>query len=144
MHIRPGGPEDIAACAAIWLEASLAGHGFIPAAFWRENRRAMEETYLPQAGLLIAEEGGQLVGFSAVCGETLAALFVLPALWGRGVGKALLLRAREGRSRLELAVYCKNARAVSFYTATGFVPGEERLCPHTGERERVMVWTKPD
>jgi len=89
------------------------------------------------AEVLIAEEGGQAVGFALFFhnfstflgrpGIYLEDLFVRPSHRGRGHGKALLVRLAEiaverGCGRLEWAVLNWNTPAIDFYRALGAVP----------------------
>lgn len=94
----------------------------------------------PPAEVLIAEDGGQPVGFAlffqnystflAQPGIYLEDLFVIPAARGRGVGRILLKRLAElsierGCGRLEWAVLDWNAPAIGFYRRMGAVPMED-------------------
>ena len=136
--------SDYELCADIWLESSLAAHGFISAAFWRDHRSAMAQRYLPESAVYLAveENSGRILGFAALDGSCLAALFVRPADQGRGAGQALLKFLLTDAAELSLAVYLKNTRAIAFYKRHGFEAGEERVCPHTGETEMTMSWHK--
>lgn len=128
------------ACADIWLAASLAAHDFIPRPYWEGNRQAMAERYLPASVVRTAFRDGAIVGFSAVRGDALEALFVHPDYWNRGVGKELLGALFTEHARLELNVYTNNQRAVDFYRRAGFRETARGLCPHTGEPEATMEW----
>ncbi len=134
--------SEIETCADIWLQASLAAHDFVAPDFWREHYDAMKEQYLPGSDVYLAKEDGTVLGFAAVSQEALAALFVLPACWGKGVGSGLLRHVRGMHEELTLAVYSKNSRAVSFYLHHGFTVSKEQTCPHTGEPELLMLWKK--
>ena len=92
--------------------------------------------------MLLAEEQGELLGYIA-CGENrdaaaepavaeLRNMFVAPASWRRGVGRALVdaalaeLRGR-GYSEVTLWSFAANDRANAFYEAIGFTrDGAER------------------
>jgi L-amino acid N-acyltransferase YncA len=92
--------------------------------------------------MLMAEENGELLGFSA-CGESrdedaapgvgeVRSFFVAAGLWGRGVGRALMsavldsLRKR-GCTEATLWSFAANERANRFYEAHGFTrDGAER------------------
>lgn len=78
--------------------------------------------------VIVAEMGGEVVGFAAVVGGELDGLFVEPDLWGSGIGKVLVNAAvQEARKRgLALRVIA-NPRARRFYEGCGFsVEGEEQ------------------
>ena len=92
------------------------------------------------AETLIAEDGGQPVGFAlffhsfstflAQPGLYLEDLFVIPARRGAGIGRALLERLAQvavnrGCGRLEWAVLDWNKDAIRFYERLGAKPNSE-------------------
>jgi L-amino acid N-acyltransferase YncA len=95
-----------------------------------------------EVSMLMAEEDGELLGFSA-CGESrdedaapgvgeVRSFFVAAGLWGRGVGRALMsavLDSLRERGCTEATVwsFAANERANRFYEAHGFTrDGAER------------------
>jgi ribosomal protein S18 acetylase RimI-like enzyme len=100
---------------------------------WRQLLGALE----PPEAVLVAEDEGAVVGFAStlasrdedaahLTGE-LAALYVSPSCWDRGVGQELLGRAvahlaRAGFTTATLWVLETNARARRFYAAAGWSP----------------------
>jgi len=123
------------------------------AAICTGTREALGEALFgahPAADVLVARVDGAVAGFAlffptfstflAQRGLWLEDLFVVPAMRGRGVGRALLAAvagvARERRcGRLEWAVLDWNAPAIGFYEGLGatLMP-EWRLARVTGER----------
>jgi GNAT superfamily N-acetyltransferase len=98
-------------------------------AFFRENVFQTSEVWL-------AEAGTQLIGFAGVRPVWLDHLYVDPGWHGRGVGTALLSRARDNRRELNLWTFQKNAKARHFYEGQGFRlvaltngSGNEERCP---------------
>jgi GNAT superfamily N-acetyltransferase len=94
----------------------------------------------PFAEVIIADFDGQPAGFAlffhnystfrARPGIYLEDLFVLPALRGKGIGKALLkelarLAVERGCARLEWSVLDWNSPAIEFYRSLGAEPQEE-------------------
>ncbi|OXS28080.1 MAG: hypothetical protein BCS36_01780 [Desulfovibrio sp. MES5] len=138
-------PADYAACADIWLEASLLAHDFVDPALWSAQREAMARHYLPASQVTLFRGADRPIAFAAVCrpeGEDLlAALFVAPAYWRKGIGSALLRHVLGGRNRLRLDVYRANTGALAFYKSMGFAPVGESLCGHTGQLQIAMLWT---
>ena len=57
-----------------------------------------------------------------------------------GIGKSLLDYIKDKKVRLQLNVYQKNVRAMSFYQREGFAIQSERMDEFTGETEYVMDW----
>lgn len=88
------------------------------------------EEYLEERGRSwVCEIDGRVVGFSAAdrTDASIWALFVLPALEGRGIGKELLRLATEwlfglGHRRVTLTTTA-GTRAERFYRARGWEPG---------------------
>ena len=134
----------------LWFDAAHAGfdpllprgHAY-PAArpgFWEEL------VSNPAVTVLMAEEDGELLGYMA-CGENrdpdaapevaeLRNMFVAPASWRRGVGRALVdagldaLR-RRGYPEVTLWSFAANDGANAFYEACGFTrDGAERTQEH--------------
>lgn len=140
--IRPFAPHDMDAVLDVWLSASIAAHDFVAADFWQSQREAMRDIYLPSAEVHVDDDGTAVTGFSALLGDTLAALFVAPAHQGRGIGQRLMAHAQSLRQSLQLAVYTANVRSVAFYRAQGFVVASERRDAATGQPEYVMRWTR--
>jgi len=94
----------------------------------------------PFAEVIIADFDGQPAGFAlffhnystfrARPGIYLEDLYVLPALRGKGIGKALLkelarLAVERGCARLEWSVLDWNSPAIEFYKSLGAQPQEE-------------------
>lgn len=138
--IREFQTGDLERVAEIWLAANTQAHGFISRAYW-EGRLETVRGLLLQAELYVWQaESGALQGFIGLSGEHIEGLFVWPPAQGRGIGKALLDRAREAHGRLTLNVYRKNERAAAFYRREGFRTVGQGLDEATGEAEDLMTW----
>ena len=138
--IREFQKGDLERVAEIWLAANTQAHGFISRAYW-EGRLETVRGLLLQAELYVWQaESGALQGFIGLSGEHIEGLFVWPPAQGRGIGKALLDRAKNSRRRLTLNVYRKNERAAAFYRREGFQVRGEGVDGNTGEPEYTMVW----
>lgn len=74
----------------------------------------------PQSELWIAEVHGVPVGFAALNGTWLDHLYLEPAHQGRGIGEALLAKAKRRRPQLDLRVFEQNTGARAFYARQGF------------------------
>lgn len=125
----------------IWLSGNLEAHGFIPAAYWRENCSAVREM-LPRAELLVCDNGGGPLGFLGLHGGDILGLFVHSAARGQGIGHALLEAAKERRGELQLHVYRENRRARRFYEREGFLLLREETDPDTGAADLTLRWTR--
>lgn len=82
--------------------------------------------YLPQGQIangqvIVAEIGGDIVGFAAVVSGELDGLFIEPDLWGHGIGRTLVDAAtHEARKRGLALKVIANPRARHFYENCGF------------------------
>ncbi|WP_444677156.1 GNAT family N-acetyltransferase [Halomonas sp. E19] len=112
--IRCAVASDIPSLVDIWLRASRQAHGFIPAEFWAQRAEAMAQHYLPGAETYVLEVGGRAIGFAALQGDHLEALFIDPEVQSFGHGTHLMAHAMARRERITLCVYSRNVRAVSF------------------------------
>ncbi|MDO2947054.1 GNAT family N-acetyltransferase [Aeromonas simiae] len=130
--IRLGVEKDMDAVLEIWLLASLQSHDFVNASSWWQVQEDLRVRYLEQSTIWVCEERGELLGFMALADDYLAALFVRPDRQGRGVGHALLTKAKGLLSELRAKVYVENDEAVRFYRHHGFVIEGEELDPMTG------------
>jgi GNAT superfamily N-acetyltransferase len=157
MRVRRGRPDDAGSIAQVHLGtwqvaydhvfggerlAALADQLAAREARWR--RRLGEDG---EATTFVAEDEGELVGFASVgpsrdrdAGESgeLYAIYVSPAAWGRGAGRALLAAATEkltadGYADAILWVLEDNPRARGFYEAAGWrTDGGRKLETHLG------------
>jgi len=87
----------------------------------------------------VAQRDGEIVGFIALAGGFIGALFVDPAHHRAGVGRALLEDARRRRATLEVEVYAKNSLARAFYARLGFVACGERASDDRGRRHALIA-----
>lgn len=153
--IRPEEPGDAAAIAAVHVRSWRSGYaGIIPDErlallnpdTWAQRRRDLG-TAAPDHPFrtLLAEDAAGVAGFTTfgpyrieqdrdrldhAYGEVVA-LYVDPARWGTGVGRALFTAARAGLAEhgwaeLRLWVLAENLRGRSFYERSGLVADGER------------------
>jgi GNAT superfamily N-acetyltransferase len=101
------------------------------------------------AGLWVAERGGEIVGLAVRIGSELRDLYVVPEAWGTGVARSLVdavfnaMRA-EGEGEATLWVGEENARARRFYEREGWEPtGETRESPLGPSEARYRIQLAP-
>jgi GNAT superfamily N-acetyltransferase len=152
LNVRPAQPQDAEAIARVQVESWRGAYrGLLPDALLdglsvvrrRDGWRLTLERPLPRSHVLVADDGGEVVGFASVgpsrdadcdpaaVGE-LYTLYLLPSRWGLGVGAALhdaalaALRA-EGWQSAIVWVLDGNERGRSFYERHGWgLEGAER------------------
>lgn len=130
MTVRSAGPDDVAAIAALELEA------FPDDAWTPDYLQVAIEGKMPTVSILVAEdEGGAVVGHALVSVVyEIAELQRISTTAGqrrRGIGGALLTASIElaqnaGAERLLLEVREDNAGAIAFYDGAGFVEIDRR------------------
>jgi GNAT superfamily N-acetyltransferase len=144
MEIREAQPADALAVAEVHVRSWQSGYaGLLPAerlaSLSPEERAARYDFEGADPLTHVAVLGdGALAGFATSSlaapgpGE-LAALYVDPPLWGRGIGGALCAAALArlagaGRAEAVLWLFSGNERAARFYRADGWAPdGETRV-----------------
>lgn len=147
--IRTATPADLAAIRR--LIHALAEYEKLTDQFVVSEAQLREHLFGPRpyAEVLLAEEGGEVVGYalffhtySTFLGRPslyLEDLFVLPERRGQGHGKALLARlartaVERGCGRFEWMVLDWNTPAIQFYESLGAAMQPEwKLCRMTGE-----------
>ena len=130
---------DINRVADIWLKTNLKAHFFIPEQYWISNYEFVKEM-LPQAEVYVYEDDKMIQGFIGVSDEYIEGIFVSDEMQSRGIGKILLDYIKDKKDRLQLKVYQKNVRAMSFYQREGFTIQSESMDEFTREKEYVMNW----
>ena len=131
---------DINKVVDIWLKTNLEAHDFIPGQYWTSNYEAVKKM-LPQAEVYVYEDNKIIQGFVGVRDEYIEGIFVSGKMQSHGIGKALLDYIKDKKARLQLNVYQKNVRAMSFYQREGFTIQREQRDEFTGEKEYVMEWS---
>jgi GNAT superfamily N-acetyltransferase len=86
----------------------------------REDEQRFAAELVARGWVTVARRGGTVVGFLARDGADVVALYVDGPARGRGVGAALLARAKKKSRRLELWTFQFNHAARAFYERHGF------------------------
>jgi putative acetyltransferase len=128
-------PETL---VCIQQEASVAalGHIFPPGRHPFPRADVLDHWRTFAGSFLVAERDGGAIGFAAVAGCWLVALYVLPGEWGSGVAArlhddALAAIRRDGCREAHLWVLEQNDRARRFYERRGWRrDGTERVVPY--------------
>lgn len=137
--IRKLRKTDINRVADIWLKTNLKAHYFIPEQYWTNNYEVVKEM-LPQAEVYVYEDDKIIQGFIGINDEYIEGIFVSDEMQSCGIGKMLLDYIKDKKDKLQLKVYQKNVRAMSFYQREGFTIQSEEMDEFTREKEYVMNW----
>lgn len=117
--IRSAIPEDAPACVRIlrgWIEETP----WMPVLHSEEEMVRFWAGRIEAADAFVAVESGRIKGFCVRGSGVLTALYLAPDVRGRGVGRQLLDRARQGTGTLDLQVFAANDAARRFYLREGF------------------------
>ena len=133
--------EDIDRVADIWLKTNLKAHYFISNQYWKSNYELVKEM-MSQSEVYVFEADKMIQGFVGLNDEYIEGIFVSDEMQSCGIGKLLLDYIKDKKVRLQLNVYQKNARAISFYQREGFIIQCEGLDEATGEKEYTMLWKR--
>lgn len=133
--IRPALPSDTEDLLDVWQRASEIAHHFLDEEFFPQERREIEERWLPIAETIVYETEGRVVGFLSLIGNEVGAIFVDPDRQGQGVGRSLMDWARDARPWLELNVFEANTTGRRFYEAYGFAYVSRHINEATGQPE---------
>ncbi len=133
--IRPYTEKDLSELLDVWYRASLIAHSYLSEEFFEAERHQIAEHWLAIAETIVYEIDGRVVGFLALIGTEVGAVFVDPDYQGRGIGRALMDHARASRPFLELNVFGANTIGRRFYDAYGFELVDRHLNEATGQPE---------
>ena len=137
MELRLARIEDADAVADVFIP-SFGGLTFLPVLHSDEEHRAFAGRLVRDTEVWVAEESARIVGFASLSEARLEHLYVHPDAQGRGVGSALLAKAKERRPvGFELWVFQQNEGARRFYARHGL--RLVRLTDGSGSEERVPV-----
>jgi putative acetyltransferase len=123
---------DLGDLLETWAAASEIAHPFLTTEFLDSERENIPNLYLPNADTWVFEVGGKVVGFVALIGNEIGAIFVHPSQQRNGVGSQLMEKAKELHSELEVEVFAANTIGRGFYAKHEFETLEEKVHDQTG------------
>lgn len=132
--VRKYQDRDLQSVLASWESASKLAHPFLSREFIAKERQNIVNIHLPLAETWVAESQGSVVGFIALIGNEVGAIFVEPEHHGKGVGASLMNKAEEIHGDLEVEVFAENSIGRRFYASYGFLPLAEKIHQETGRK----------
>ena len=133
--IRRYRDADLKELLDVWLLSARDAYHFLDESFFAAELVEIEKTWMPLAETWVYQHERRVVGFIALIGDAVGAIFVYPEMQGRGVGCALMDHARALRDRLELNVFKENEKGRRFYDRYGFRFVDEHVNEQTGRAE---------
>ena len=141
--IRKFKEDDLNTVMQIWFDTNIKAHHFISRPYWIDNYEMVKDI-LPKKEIYVYEDDNtnQINGFIGLMDNYIAGIFVNKNNQSRGIGKQLLDYVKEIKETLNLSVYQKNIRAISFYQREQFVIQSEHIDNDNSEKEFIMTWSK--
>ena len=139
--VRPYEESDLEGVLSAWENASKIAHPFLEEDFLAQERKNIPEIFLPKADTWVVEISNQVVGFIALLGNEVGAIFLQPEHHGKKLGKLMMDKAQELHGDLEVDVFEKNSIGRNFYKQYGFTLIEEKTHDQTGERVLRLKFT---
>jgi ribosomal protein S18 acetylase RimI-like enzyme len=129
----------------MWREAFERGTGIVDPHPIDDQRRHLIERVWPEHAVTVAlDDGAGLVGFLACNATSISQLHVRVGWHRRGIGSALLERAKEASAgALWLHTFARNANARRFYEARGFVAVAFGFEPFWQLEDVRYEWRRP-
>ena len=118
--VRQYKDADLPDVLSSWENASRISHPFLSSEFLEQERYNVPNLYLPNADTWVIEHKGKVIGFIALLGNKVGAVFVQPEFQGTGAGRALMDKAQELHGDLEVEVFEANSIGCRFYLNYGF------------------------
>ena len=137
IEIRQATAADIPAIARVHVQSDWDTYAvLLGAKAYRleiaESERRWRRALQPGGLLLVATDGGCIVGLGHACADRIDALYLAKSHQRRGIGKAMLTRLLRalhvrGITEAHLDVVAVNAQAIAFYRAQGARPVGRRI-----------------
>lgn len=132
--IRSYQDSDLNELIAAWESASELAHPFLSDTFQAQVRKDIPALYLPNADTWVVVADNHVVGFIALIGNKIGAIFLQPAYHGKKLGKLMMDKAKELHASVEVEVFEKNSIGRNFYSQCGFELIEQKFHRPTGEQ----------
>lgn len=135
LQFRASRADEVGRLYDIWFAAVSATHNFLSPSDLDAIARAFREDYIPLASFTVAVcANDRALGFMAMTGMHIDALFIDPACHGQGIGRAFV--ERSGASSVD--VNEQNAGATTFYKRLGFAVASRSLLDDAGRPYPIL------
>lgn len=116
-----------------WRSASELATPFLDEAFLEQEELNIRDIYIPNTETWVYDLDGTVVGFIALAGNEVGAIFLDPVHHGKGIGRQLMDHAAKLHKHLVLDVFKENKVGQRFYFRYGFEIIREHLHEETGK-----------
>ena len=130
--VRKYKDEDLKDVISSWENASKLAHSFLSKEFLDKERYNIPNVYLPNADTWVAECKEKVIGFIALIGNEVGAIFVDPKFHSTGVGRSLMNKAQELHGDLKVEVFQDNTIGRKFYSSYSFELISKKIHIETG------------
>ena len=135
MHIiRKYETTDLDSVLSAWENTQKIAHSFLKEDFQTQEKKNIQELYLPNADTWVVEENHQVVGFIALIGDEIGGLFLQPDHHGKKLGKLMVDKAQELHGDIVVEVFEKNSIGRNFYEKYGFKLIDKKMHEQTSEQ----------
>ena len=145
VSMRRATAADAPEVATVYIASRRGAAAYLPTVGTDAEIRAFViDRMVPERETWVAEVSGRIVAVMVLDGDMVDQFYVFPADQRRGVGDAMLARAKRLRpARLRLHAFQRNAPARRFYEARGFIAKEFTDGATNMEREPDVLyeWT---
>jgi putative acetyltransferase len=138
--IREYRAEDSPSVVAIWRAASDMAHPFLTSDFQAAEAENVRHVYPKFAEIWVKQMSGEVVGFIALIGNEVGAIFLAPRLHGKGIGRELMEFAVARKGAVTVQVFKDNAIGRRFYDRYGLVPTGETIHAETGQTLLTLAY----
>jgi len=132
VDIRTYSEGDLEDLLLTWERATKLAHPFLTESFLEKEKYNIPNLYLPNADTWVLVISERVVGFIALIGNEVGALFVDPEYHRKGFGKLLMDKAQGLHNRLEVEVFKENSLGRDFYQRYGFIVQQQKIHKETG------------
>ena len=139
--IREFKQTDIDNVMEIWITENIRAHDFIPKEYWKKNFEYVKKI-LPNAEIYVYVENEKIVGFIGLNDNYIEVIFIDSKYQYKGIGTALLNKAKKMKDELTLSAYKKNTKAIQFYLKNEFKIVEKNIDKENDKVEYIMLWKK--
>ena len=139
--VRQYEDSDLEGVISGWENASKIAHPFLKMDFLAQERKYIPELFMPIADTWIVALDNLVVGFIALIGNEVGAIFLQPEHHDKKMGKLMMDKAQELHGDLEVEVFERNQIGRNFYRQYGFKLIEEKTHEQTGERILRLKFT---